>query len=133
MKVQALIDQVLDEAMRLGQKPHGAYKSYWTVITRSPHSSGKRDWRATPLKLSRSTLIGKQRSTRPERSNANGILCLQRRRGGSLISRAPALTSEMYPKGDHGTNWMLTTQGLRMNSLPAVIFTRTQWATWSGW
>lgn len=31
MKVQALIDQVLDEAMRLGQKPHGAYKSYWDV------------------------------------------------------------------------------------------------------
>lgn len=31
MKVQALIDQVLDEAMRLGQKPHGAYRSYWDI------------------------------------------------------------------------------------------------------
>lgn len=31
MKVQALIDQVLDEAMHLGQKPHGAYRSYWDI------------------------------------------------------------------------------------------------------
>lgn len=31
MTVQSLIDQVLDEAMRLGQKPHGAYRSYWDV------------------------------------------------------------------------------------------------------
>lgn len=31
MKVQALIDQVLDEAMRLGQLPHGAYRSYWAI------------------------------------------------------------------------------------------------------
>lgn len=31
MTVQSLIDQVLDEAMRLGQKPHGAYRSYWDI------------------------------------------------------------------------------------------------------
>ncbi len=31
MKVQLLIDQVLAEAMRLGQKPHGAYRSYWEI------------------------------------------------------------------------------------------------------
>lgn len=32
MKVQALIDQVLDEAMHLGQKPHGAYRNYWAML-----------------------------------------------------------------------------------------------------
>lgn len=31
MKIQALIDQVLDEAMRLGQSPHGAYRYYWST------------------------------------------------------------------------------------------------------
>lgn len=31
MKVQELIDRVLNEAMRLGQKPHGAYRSYWSI------------------------------------------------------------------------------------------------------
>lgn len=31
MKVQALIELVLNEAMRLGQRPHGAYRNYWTI------------------------------------------------------------------------------------------------------
>ncbi len=31
MKVQALIDQVLNEAMRLGQNPHSAYRSFWNI------------------------------------------------------------------------------------------------------
>ena len=31
MTVQTLIDQVLAAAMRLGQKPHGAYRSYWDI------------------------------------------------------------------------------------------------------
>lgn len=31
MTVQTLIDQVLAAAMQLGQKPHGAYRSYWDI------------------------------------------------------------------------------------------------------
>jgi len=31
MKVRELIDRILDEAVRLGQRPHGAYRSYWDI------------------------------------------------------------------------------------------------------
>lgn len=58
MKVQLLIDQVLAEAMRLGQKPHGAYRSYWEIYNPITTFSVTGGWRTIPRRLFRNTSAG---------------------------------------------------------------------------
>ena len=133
MKVQALIDQVLDEAMRLGQKPHGAYRSYWDVynpIITFFRGRGLEDYSPEVLKEYIAWVTDKYQNGQIKRERHSMLTTAARR--VAHFERTGAYLWNV-PKGEPGMNWTLTTRDLWMSSSPAMIFIRTLPGIWSGW